>query len=73
MRVDPTHQQRGYGERILLTLETAVREQGFERIVLDTMNRQTGAKAFYRKHGYGETTREPFREFEMVFFEKRLE
>lgn len=73
MRVDPTHQQRGYGERILLTLEIAAREQGFERIVLDTTDRQTAAKALYRKHGYEETTREPFREFEMVFVEKRLE
>jgi ribosomal protein S18 acetylase RimI-like enzyme len=73
MCVDTTYQRQGYGERIFLALETAAREQGFERIVLDTTDRQTAAKTFYRKHGCEETTREQFHEFEVVRFEKRLE
>lgn len=72
MRVDPAAQRRGYGTAVLERLEARARELGFERLVLDTTERQTPAMAFYEHHGYEEVRRESRPVVEMVFYEKSL-
>lgn len=52
IRVDPDHQRKGYGERIVTELEARACNQGFERIILDTDERLTAARQLYRKLGY---------------------
>ncbi|MCU4743178.1 GNAT family N-acetyltransferase [Halobacteria archaeon AArc-m2/3/4] len=87
MRVAPDHHRRGFGTAILEALEARARDDGFERIVLDTTARQAAAVAFYESHGYelwrrdtlemgdesdGEEA-ENSETLEMLFYEKRLE
>jgi GNAT superfamily N-acetyltransferase len=74
MRVAPRHQRRGYGERILGTLEERAWEDGFERLVLDTGPEMDGAQAFYATHGFERVGRTAFPEHDILVlpFEKRL-
>lgn len=62
MRVDPAHQRRGFGERLLVALEERAHTRGFERVVLDTAPALTAARNLYEKHGYQQTGRREFRE-----------
>ncbi len=71
MRVAPDHQRRGFGRAILEALEDAARERGFDRIVLDTADRQDAAP-FYRAQGYQERWRHRWREFELIRLETEL-
>ncbi|GCF13752.1 hypothetical protein Harman_16870 [Haloarcula mannanilytica] len=74
MRVDPAHQRRGYGTRVLNELEARARKRGFDRAELDTGTAQTAAMAFYEQHGYecvGEEYIEPA-DMTLVFYEKNL-
>ncbi|MFC6961748.1 GNAT family N-acetyltransferase [Halocatena marina] len=73
MRVDPDHQRRGYGQRILDTLEATATEREFTTFVLDTTARQTGARRLYEKNGYRETRRKTVGEYEMLFYRKSIE
>lgn len=74
IRVHPTHQRRGYGERLLKRLEERARDQGFDRIVLDTNRRLTAARELYESRGYEETHREthPGNGAEFVHYQKEL-
>ena len=71
MAVAPEHQGEGHGARVLAGLERRAREDGFHRVVLSTAARQDSA-GFYAAHGYRETGREGYGEYELVGFEKRL-
>jgi GNAT superfamily N-acetyltransferase len=71
MRVAPEHQRRGFGRGILEALEDAARERGFDRIVLDTADRQDAAP-FYRAQGYQERWRHRWREFDLIRLEREL-
>ena len=71
MAVAPERQGEGHGARVLAGLERRAREHGFERVVLSTAARQDSA-GFYAAHGYHETGREPYGEYELIAFEKRL-
>ena len=71
MAVAPEHQGEGYGARVLTGLERRAHERGAERVVLRTAARQ-GSVGFYAAHGYRETGRERYGEYELVGFEKRL-
>lgn len=88
MRVSPDHHRRGFGTAILRELEARARDDGFERVVLDTTPRQEAAVAFYETHGYDLWRRETVemggedagsgdaggkKELEMLFYEKWLE
>lgn len=74
MRVDPDHQRRGYGRRVLTELEARARERGFERSVLHTHEALTAARRLYADHGYTVTRREPHPVSgdELIHYEKSL-
>lgn len=74
MRTHPDHQRHGYGEDLLLKLEDRAREQGFERLVLETNERLTAAQSLYGKHGYTETHRKthPVTGDEFIRYEKEI-
>jgi GNAT superfamily N-acetyltransferase len=72
MRVDPAHQGKGYGTRILCALEATARDRGVTDLVLDTAVRQ-GAVPFYRSRGYEVVGSERWRAFELVSLRKRLD
>ena len=71
MAVLPGRQGEGHGARVLSGLERRARERGVERVVLSTAARQ-GSAGFYAAHGYRETGREPYGEYELIGFEKHL-
>jgi len=58
MRVDPDHQRRGYGTRLLTAFEGRARERGLDRAVLETHVRLTAARRLYEDQGYEEVGRE---------------
>jgi len=60
MRVDPDHQRRGYGRRLLAALEDRARERGLERAVLEAHVRLTAARRLYEDRGYEEAGRKTY-------------
>jgi putative acetyltransferase len=52
MYVRPDHRGGGVSTDILHTLEAWARERGWERLVLETGNRQPDAIRFYEREGY---------------------
>ncbi len=54
MYVAPEGRSRGVARALLLALEGAARELGYERVRLDTGSSQTHAKALYLSTGYRE-------------------
>ncbi len=71
MRVDPAFQGRGYGRRLVETLEDRAREAGFARMVLDTNVALRGVRALYESLGYRAVGRED-RGVELVYYERPL-
>jgi ribosomal protein S18 acetylase RimI-like enzyme len=74
MAVHPAHQRQGYGERLLVELEDRAEKREFTRLVLETFERLTAARALYEKHGYEETHREPHAETgdARIYYRKQL-
>lgn len=72
MRVDPDHQRRGYGSRLLDALEVQARELGFEVLVLDTTARQAGARALYESASYERVDAFEWREYDVLLYRKEL-
>ena len=72
MRVLPVYQRQGFGQMILNSLEQRAIELGYRTLELDTTEQQVAAIAFYRKNGYVETGRRPFRQFIEILFRKEL-
>jgi len=72
MRVLPAYQRRGFGQMILNSLEQRAIELGYRTLELDTTEQQIAAIEFYRKNGYVETGRRPFRQFIEILFRKEL-
>jgi ribosomal protein S18 acetylase RimI-like enzyme len=52
MRVDPAHQGRGIGKKILSGLEETAQQLGYRRLVLDTAVVLAAAQKLYEKAGY---------------------
>lgn len=73
MRVKPTCQGEGLGERLLAALEAEATRRGFTTVTLDTTVEQTAARKFYRHNGYSRTHRGDFDGLESVFFQKQLD
>jgi ribosomal protein S18 acetylase RimI-like enzyme len=72
MRVHPSFQRRGFGRRILASLENRARELGYTKLTLDTGVVLTAAQRFYEGAGYREVGRGRIGPVEVVYFEKRL-
>lgn len=72
VRVDPAVQGRGYGRRLVRSLEARAREAGFERLVLDTNVALTAARGLYESLGYRAVGREDLERFgvELVYYER---
>jgi putative acetyltransferase len=60
MYVRPEHRRKHVGRAILTHLIASARELGYERLVLETGNKQAPAIAFYENHGF--TRIKPFGE-----------
>jgi ribosomal protein S18 acetylase RimI-like enzyme len=54
MWVQPAHQGRGLGRRLLAACLAEARALGFQRLRLDTQARMEAAQALYRAHGFRE-------------------
>ncbi len=52
MYVHPKHQRQGYGERLLSYVLDELRRSGYLRAVLDTAEKNEGARRFYEKLGF---------------------
>jgi ribosomal protein S18 acetylase RimI-like enzyme len=61
-RVRNAWRRRGIATMLLRKAEAFCAERGYRRITLSTSERQPAAQALYRKHGYLETGRYPYRE-----------
>ena len=72
MRVAPERQRRGIGRMLTATAEQWAREQGYERIMLDTTPQQEAAVALYKACGYVERGRSMIGRYELVWFEHTL-
>lgn len=70
--VDPKHHREGLGSRIVAELEAFARDVGYERVELETTERQAAARAMYESRGYTETGRWQVLEYTVVGFEKTL-
>jgi ribosomal protein S18 acetylase RimI-like enzyme len=73
MRVDPDHQRRGFGQRILDELESRARELGYTELVLDTTARQTAAQGLYEANGYEQFEEAQFGEYDVLLYRKSLD
>jgi GNAT superfamily N-acetyltransferase len=72
MYVRPAARGGGLARRILADLETAAREAGYARVVLDTGDRMPEAQALYRSAGYREIADYNGNPWAAVWFEKPL-
>jgi ribosomal protein S18 acetylase RimI-like enzyme len=74
LRVLPKCWRQGYGRALVGELERRAREEGYERVVLDTSEYLEPAQAFYRSLGYHQVDtehHEPW-DVQLQLFEKRL-
>jgi GNAT superfamily N-acetyltransferase len=55
--VVPERQRRGIGTRLIETVATWAREQGYAALILETTTEQEAAVAFYRARGFKEIGR----------------
>lgn len=72
MRVTPSFQRRGFGQKLLSLLEVRAVELGYFSLHLDATVGQVAARVMYRKNGYKETGRGRVGPFECVFMEKEI-
>ena len=71
MRVAPPAQGQGFGRALLAELEKRV-DDGYERLLATTAQRQHRALALYADAGYEEVERSEHGEYELVHFEKQV-
>ena len=72
MRVAPDHWRQGYGQRMLDALEARATARGTATIELETLARQTAARALYEANGYEEVGRARAGEYEVLTYRKHL-
>jgi GNAT superfamily N-acetyltransferase len=70
--VDPDHHREGLGSRMVAELERFARETGYERVELETTERQAAARELYASRGYRETGRRQVLGYTVVGFAKDL-
>ncbi len=75
LRVDPSVQGKGFGQKILNELEQCAQKRGFSEIALDTTNKQPRARQLFESSGYEleiKTDVEAFSEPMTVFVYEKL-
>ncbi|HEY8041958.1 MAG TPA: GNAT family N-acetyltransferase [Polyangiaceae bacterium] len=72
MWVAPQARRHGYGRQLLEAIESAAREAGFRRIVLDTLDSHTEAMKLYDSSGYQRVPRYNENPYTSVWFAKDL-
>ena len=72
MRVETSLQRQGFGQKILDYLLSYAKEQGYERIILDTTNFQETAQNFYIKNGFTEYDRKELNDMTIIFYELHM-
>jgi ribosomal protein S18 acetylase RimI-like enzyme len=76
MRVDPSHQRRGFGRQVYTVLERRARKAGVETLVLNTGRSQRRAQEFYERIGFERVRTERFtvgsESMTLVCYRKRL-
>ncbi len=71
--IAPAWQRQGLGRLLLHHAETEARARGDREMGLLTTERYVDNIAMYKRYGYRETHREPFKGTDLVYFRKRLE
>jgi len=69
MRVTTDQRRTGIAQALLETAERFCRDQGYQRLILDTTEQQTAAHRLYEKNGFrrtGERSLGPFRVFDYI-------
>jgi GNAT superfamily N-acetyltransferase len=73
MAVDPRHQLRGVGRKLVLASVKLVKEWGGDAVWLDAYDdEQAGAGPFYVKCGFTEMGRKSYRLTPLIYYELRL-
>ena len=75
MRVAPSHQRQGYGQRLLTALQRRARAMGYRELLLDTDPRQDGTQRFYEANGFrrvGTVDVDAVDDCSLVLYRKRL-
>jgi ribosomal protein S18 acetylase RimI-like enzyme len=72
MRVHPGYQRRGFGQMILMQLESNAKTLGYRQIVLDTTTQQIGAQRLYEKNGYKKHAITQMGPFEVILYRRNL-
>jgi GNAT superfamily N-acetyltransferase len=70
--VTPERHREGFGSRVVTELEVFARDAGYERVMLETTERQVSARRLYGARGYAETGRRQVDEYTLVGFAKGL-
>ena len=70
--IDPPHQGRGLGQKLMAFAEKEARRQALPEVRLYTNERFTENLALYRKIGYRETHRKPFKGTHVVHMSKQV-
>jgi GNAT superfamily N-acetyltransferase len=70
--IDPEHQGRGLGRRLLKYADDEARRRGYESLGLLTNERYVRNIAMYERYGYRETHRTPHLGTDLVHFRKEL-
>lgn len=73
MAVDPPHQGKGIGKRLVLEAVRLVKEWGGDAVRLDAYDDVAGAGAFYEKCGFREVGRVAYRLTPLIYYELVLE
>lgn len=72
LRVHPSHQKKGYGQKILSNLEQKAKELGVRHLCLDTLTNQIGAQKLFANNGYQQQGQAVVDGFNVVLYEKAL-
>lgn len=72
MRVAPSVQGRGFGRKLLATLESRITDAGFSPVLATTAQRQQRAVSFYTAAGYDQVDRSTTGGYTLVHFRKEL-
>lgn len=70
--VDPQWQGQGVGRALLLWAEQEARREGYALLQLYTNETMVENIALYKRIGYHETRREPYKGFNVIYMEKVL-